>query len=279
MLPQLLAFLGVAAVVIVVPGPDTALTVRNALAGGRHCGVATAAGVATGQAVWTVATAVGIAELLQASEPAFLVMKTAGAAYLVALGLQSLWSAAGAPPLWTAARNRLPGRLGSPTGGPGSGGRGWSAPRGPESGGRGGSAPAAPGTGGRGGSAPGGPDTGRRGRGATRGPTAGAERHRAPPGGVRGFRQGVVSNLANPKMAAFFLSLLPQFVSPGAGVAGLLGLGLVFCAMTFVWLALYSVAVDRARAVLRRAAVRRVLDGVSGVVLVGFGARLALQQR
>ena len=88
-----------------------------------------------------------------------------------------------------------------------------------------------------------------------------------------------MSNLANPKMAAFFLSLLPQFVSPGAGVAGLLGLGLVFCAMTFVWLALYSVAVDRARAVLRRAAVRRVLDGVSGVVLVGFGARLALQQR
>jgi threonine/homoserine/homoserine lactone efflux protein len=95
----------------------------------------------------------------------------------------------------------------------------------------------------------------------------------------RGFRQGVVSNLANPKMAAFFLSLLPQFVGPGAGVAGLLGLGLVFCLMTFAWLALYSVAVDRARAVLGRSWVRRVLDGVSGVVLVGFGARLALQQR
>jgi threonine/homoserine/homoserine lactone efflux protein len=95
----------------------------------------------------------------------------------------------------------------------------------------------------------------------------------------RGFRQGVVSNLANPKMAAFFLSLLPQFVGPGAGVAGLLGLGLVFCLMTFAWLALYSVAVDRARVVLGRSWVRRVLDGASGVVLVGFGARLALQQR
>ena len=95
----------------------------------------------------------------------------------------------------------------------------------------------------------------------------------------RGLRQGVVSNLANPKMAAFFLSLLPQFVAPGAGVAGLLGLGLVFCLMTFGWLALYSVAVDRARVVLGRSWVRRVLDGVSGVVLVGFGARLALQQR
>ena len=93
MLAQLLAFLGVAAVVIVVPGPDTALTVRNALAGGRRCGVATAAGVATGQAVWTVATSVGIAELIQASEPAFLALKLAGAAYLVALGIQSLWTA------------------------------------------------------------------------------------------------------------------------------------------------------------------------------------------
>jgi len=89
----------------------------------------------------------------------------------------------------------------------------------------------------------------------------------------------VVSNLANPKMAAFFLSLLPQFADPGGGSWGVLGLGLLFCAMTFAWLALYSVAVDRARVVLRRTGVRRVLDGASGVVLVGFGARLALQQR
>src|SRR5918994_3664758 len=93
MLAQLLAFLGVSAVVICVPGPAPALTVRNALAGGRRCGVATAAGVAVGQAVWTLATSVGIAELIQASEPAFLVMKAVGAAYLVALGLQSLWTA------------------------------------------------------------------------------------------------------------------------------------------------------------------------------------------
>jgi threonine/homoserine/homoserine lactone efflux protein len=248
-LAQLPAFLGVAAVVIVVPGPDTALTVRNALAGGRRCGVATAAGVATGQAVWTLATGVGVAELVQASEPAFLVMKIAGAAYLVFLGLQSLLAAAGA---------RFPGRLRSPTGGPGDGGRGSSAlgEPGQRKGGR------ASGPGGAGGGAP-----------AAGSPAPGG-------GGVgRGFRQGVVSNLANPKMAAFFLSLLPQFVGPGAGVAGLLGLGLVFCLMTFAWLALYSVAVDRAQVVLGRSWVRRVLDGVSGVVLVGFGARLALQQR
>ena len=227
MVAQLLAFLGVSAVVICVPGPDTALTVRNALAGGRRCGVATAAGVATGQAVWTLATSVGIAELIQASEPAFLVMKAVGAAYLVALGLQSLWTAAGIG---------FPGRLRSPTGGPDADGWGSSA--------------------------------------------AGSRRAGSPgPGAGRGFRQGVVSNLANPKMAAFFLSLLPQFASPEQGAGGIVGLGLVFCVMTFGWLGLYSVVVDRARVVLSRSWVRRVLDGVSGMVLVGFGARLALQQR
>ena len=231
MLGQLAAFLGVSAVVICVPGPDTALTVRNALAGGRRCGVATAAGVAAGQAVWTLATSVGIAELIQASEPAFLAMRTVGAAYLVALGLQSLWTASGI---------RFPGRLRSPTGGPGTGPGGSGTPAGP-----GGSGPGA--------------------------------RRRVRPG--RALRQGMVSNLANPKMAAFFLSLLPQFASPAQGAGGIVGLGLVFCVMTFGWLGLYSVVVDRARAVLSRSWVRRALDGVSGVVLVGFGARLALQQR
>ncbi len=229
MIGQLLAFLGVALLVIVVPGPDTALTVRNALTGGRRCGVATAAGVATGQAVWTIATSVGIAELIQASEPAFLALKLAGAAYLAALGIQSLWTALrpSAGGLWTTTGPPLRDRLRS-------GGSRWNAP------------------GGRG---------------------------RARLGLGRGFRQGVVSNLANPKMAAFFLCLLPQFTGPGRGAGGTVVLGLVFCLMTFAWLALYSAVVDRARVVLGRPRVLRLLEGVSGVVLVGFGARLALQQR
>src|ERR687886_185515 len=88
------AFVGVAALVIVTPGPDTALTIRNVLFGGRACGVATAAGVVIGQAVWTIAASAGIAALLVASEPAFVAVKLAGAAYLVFLGAQSLWHAA-----------------------------------------------------------------------------------------------------------------------------------------------------------------------------------------
>ena len=84
------AFVGVAALVIVTPGPDTALTVRNALLGGRGAGVATAAGVALGLAVWTAMASAGLAALLVASEPAFVAVKLAGAAYLVLLGATTL---------------------------------------------------------------------------------------------------------------------------------------------------------------------------------------------
>ena len=98
----LIAFIGVAALTIMTPGPDTALTVRNALIGGRACGMATALGVSLGLAVWTVTASAGIAALLVASEPAFMAVKLVGAAYLVFLGVQSLWHAVrggGAHPL------------------------------------------------------------------------------------------------------------------------------------------------------------------------------------
>lgn len=86
---QYLAFLGVSLLVICTPGQDTALTIRNTLFGGRRAGAATAAGVSTGQAAWTVATSAGLAVLLMASAPLFLAIRLAGAAYLVYLGLRS----------------------------------------------------------------------------------------------------------------------------------------------------------------------------------------------
>src|SRR6266478_511832 len=89
----LLAFLGISALVIATPGPDTAITVRNSLAGGRAAGLATAAGVAVGQAIWAFAASAGVVALLVASEPLFLAVRYAGAAYLVWLGLQSLRAA------------------------------------------------------------------------------------------------------------------------------------------------------------------------------------------
>jgi threonine/homoserine/homoserine lactone efflux protein len=90
---QAAAFLGVSALVIVTPGQDTALTIRNTLVGGRRGGLQTAVGVALGQALWALAASLGVAALLRASEPAFLALRLVGAAYLLYLGLSALRSA------------------------------------------------------------------------------------------------------------------------------------------------------------------------------------------
>src|SRR5437879_2557298 len=93
MTQSLWAFLGVSLLVIATPGPDTALTVRNTLLGGRCGGGFTAAGVAAGQAIWALATSAGLVALLVTSEPVFEAIKWLGAAYLIWLGMHSLWSA------------------------------------------------------------------------------------------------------------------------------------------------------------------------------------------
>jgi threonine/homoserine/homoserine lactone efflux protein len=96
---------------------------------------------------------------------------------------------------------------------------------------------------------------------------------------VRALRQGLVSNLGNPKMAIFFASLLPQFAPAGDGAfAALLGLGLLFCLLTLAWLSLYAAAVARLSGVLT-GRVRRAIDAVTGTVLVAFGIRLAAEER
>jgi threonine/homoserine/homoserine lactone efflux protein len=144
----LLAFLGVAVLVIVTPGPDTAVTIRAALMGGRRAGVMTASGVVTGQACWTLAASAGITALLVASEPAFLALKFAGAAYLIYLGLQALAAAVRGHPIAVDGED---------------GGARWRLPA------------------------------------------------------ATAYRQGLISDLGNPKMAAFFTSLLPQFGTTDAG--------------------------------------------------------------
>jgi threonine/homoserine/homoserine lactone efflux protein len=89
------------------------------------------------------------------------------------------------------------------------------------------------------------------------------------------FRQGLLSNLGNPKMAVFFTSLLPQFAG---SFPGLLALGLVFCTMTLVWLTAYSIAVAKAGDLLRRPRIRRAIEAVTGAVLVALGLRLATER-
>jgi threonine/homoserine/homoserine lactone efflux protein len=208
---QLAAIVGVFLLVIVTPGPDTALTIRNTLLGGRPSGVSTALGVVSGQACWTLAASAGVAALIVASEPAFLALKLVGAAYLVYLGLQALAAAL------------LPGRI-------------------------------------------------------REAPSDGAGAARLS--GRTAYRQGLLSDLGNPKAGAFFTSILPQFAPDSGGAFWvMLALGLLMCAMTLAWLALYATAVAKAGDVLRRPRVRRTIEGVTGAALVALGLRLATEQR
>src|ERR1700758_1222626 len=86
-------FIGIAAVVIMVPGPDTALVTKNALLHGRRAALGTALGVNLGLVVWTVAAALGLAAVVRASAVAFNALKLIGAAYLIWLGVQALATA------------------------------------------------------------------------------------------------------------------------------------------------------------------------------------------
>jgi len=200
------AFLLVSALAITTPGPDTALTIRNTLLGGRHAGMATAVGVISGQLAWALATSVGVVALLSASRPAFTALRLCGAAYLVFLGVQSLRAA--------------------------------------------------------------------------RRPDATAELHVRVSTGLparAAWRQGVLSNLGNPKMAVFFTSLLPQFAG-GRQFAGLFGLGLLFAAMTLAWLCAYAAVIAKAAHIVNRGRIRRTLEAVTGTVLIALGLRVATER-
>jgi threonine/homoserine/homoserine lactone efflux protein len=87
---RFIAYLAVATVLIVTPGPDTALVIRNALRSGRRPAAFSALGIGLGSAVWAIASVLGVAVLLETSAVGFTVFKLAGAAYLGYLGLRTV---------------------------------------------------------------------------------------------------------------------------------------------------------------------------------------------
>jgi threonine/homoserine/homoserine lactone efflux protein len=198
-----IAFLAVSVLVIVTPGQDTLLTVRNTLGAGRVAGVLTAVGVASGQLTWTLAASAGFAAVVIADPTVFTAIRVAGAAYLVFLGGRSLRDAVGGRHVIVLPEN---------------------------------------------------------------------DQH--PAVAFAFVRQGLISNLGNPKMLLFFTSLLPQFTGRG-GALDLVVLGSVFCLLTLCWLSAYAVVVARLNILLARATVRRAVEGASGLALVALGLRIA----
>jgi threonine/homoserine/homoserine lactone efflux protein len=205
------AYLAVAALLIVTPGPDTALVTRNALLAGRRAASFTTLGIGGGSLIWALLTSVlGIAVLLEESVIAFTVWKFVGAASLGYLGLRSL-SASFRRSKQSAVTTPA---LGAPSLGK------WIT-----------------------------------------------------------FRQGLLNNLLNPKAGAIFATALPQFIKPGDPVLRLVLMMLASEAILLSWLSLYSSLVTRAGQSRLGTRVRDILQGVTGMVLIALGVRLAFEQK
>ncbi len=92
------------------------------------------------------------------------------------------------------------------------------------------------------------------------------------------FRQGVITNILNPKVALFFLALMPQFISATSTskVAAFLVLGLTFMTLGVIWCVILAVAAASLRGLfLRRPSVANVLNKIAGTMFIGLGLRLA----
>lgn len=186
------------------PGQDTLFILGRSLAGGLRVGVASALGITAGSVIHTVAATLGLSAILATSDAAFTVVKLAGAAYLVWLGVGML-----------------------------AGGRDSA------------------------------------GLMATQHATGDA---------MAAFRQGMLTNVLNPKVALFFLALLPQFIDPGSDTKALafLALGATFIVTGTLWCLVLAFAAARLSALFqRRPEIQRLAERAAGVLFIALGLRLA----
>lgn len=194
-------FIIIVVTVILIPGVDQLMVLRNTLARGRSAGVATALGIGTASSMQAILVSVGVGSVIVAVQPLFEAIRWLGVAYLLWLGASAI-------------RSAIKGVY--PQNGEGESG--------------------------------------------------------VP---LRGFRDGLLCNITNPKILVFYLALLPQFVGPSAPIAHWVLFAMTLPALGTLWLVGMALAFDLARTLLLRRTVRRVIDGASGFLLIAFGLRLA----
>ena len=225
MLTALVTFACAAALIVLLPGPDTLVVVRNLIRGGRRSAALTVSGVLSGLAIWVTAAALGLAALLRASRDGYTALRLVGAVYLIWLGVNSLRTRA-------AARN--PAAISNPA--------------------------------------------------ATSNPAMSTPGEVQFPDATRrlvgtGYRAGLATDLLNPKVGVFFVSFLPGFVPAGhaVGPTSLL-FGAIFVVETAMYFAILLVLAARVTKWMSEPRVRRRLDRVTGLVLIGFGLRIATER-
>jgi threonine/homoserine/homoserine lactone efflux protein len=261
MLQTLVAFTGAAVVVALVPGPSTAVIVRQSVSSGRRAGVAAMLGNESGVVLWGLSAALGLSALLLASRIAYDTMRIAGAVFLVWMGARSLWRSRRANTEATAVASTPPAAATSTAGAVDSAGT----------------------TAGTAGAAEAGmahmADADGTASVADTVNTADAAQ-RPRESRWRSYRLGLLTNFANPKAGVFAVSFLPQFVPHGARVLPvLILLSLIWALVDMIWYLSLIWLAGRAGRAFARPSVRRRAEQLSGVVLVALGLRLAAESR
>ncbi|NMH72874.1 LysE family translocator [Bacillus sp. RO2] len=201
-------FVVMSVLLIILPGPDTAIATKNTLSAGRIGGFKTVLGTFCAILIHTIAAVVGLSAIIVKSAFLFSVFKYVGAVYLVYLGVKTIWALRNKKeeiPMNSNVANKFKNQS-----------------------------------------------------------------H---------FKQGFLTNMLNPKVAVFFLTFLPQFVDPGTNTIGpFLLMGVTYAILTAIWFVLYIYLVDQISAFMKRPRTTTVIESITGIVLIGFGVKLALEK-
>lgn len=191
---------------IILPGPDTAIVTKNTVIGGRKGGMQTMIGSCVGLSLHTIAAVAGLSAIIVKSAFAFTVIKYVGAVYLCYLGVRTLMN-------MRAKKNQVD------------------------------------------------------------------EEVLVEAKGNSYFKQGFITNIKNPKVAVFFLTFLPQFLAPGADAFwAFFVMGILYTVLTLAWFFFYVVLLDKIRTFMKRPSTQAMIEMVTGIVLIGFGIKLAFEK-
>ena len=192
--------------IIILPGPDTAVVTKNTIVHGKKQGLQTMFGICLGLLLHTAMCVAGLSALIVKSAVAFTVLKVVGAIYLVYLGVKTLWA-------MRAKKSDIDVET------------------------------------------------------------------LVVPKGNSSFRQGFITNITNPKVAVFFLTFMPQFLATDSNpFLAFSAMGIIYAALSFVWFIFYVYLLNHIRSFMQRPVTQAVTEGLTGLVLIGFGIKLAFEK-